>query len=151
MFCRGAVAYCATQQPLDAAVRAGYLAPYDSWRNRIAVLRFVQDIPLQPGDPSYRVVSEVEERLPLLRDVPMIICWGEKDFVFDGDFLDEWKRRFPQAEVMFPRAGHFVLEDAGNEILRSQHSCGHIRSEGIIVCSRFCKVSPQRRCVGCEC
>ena len=48
----------------------------------------------------------------------MLICWGEKDFVFDQHFLDEWRRRFPEAEVhAFADAGHFVLEDAGEEII----------------------------------
>jgi haloalkane dehalogenase len=43
----------------------------------------------------------------------MLICWGEKDFVFDTDYLAEWRRRFPAAEVhRFPEAGHYVLEDA---------------------------------------
>jgi haloalkane dehalogenase len=48
----------------------------------------------------------------------MLICWGEKDFVFDRDFLDEWIRRFPEAQVQrFPDAGHYVLEDAAEEII----------------------------------
>ncbi len=117
-FCRGAVAFCATRRPLSGDVRAGYLAPYDSWRHRIAVLRFVQDIPLSSTDPSFSLVSEVEKRLPSLRHVPMLICWGEQDFVFDRHFFDEWKRRFPEADVhAFPTAGHFILEDACDEVL----------------------------------
>jgi haloalkane dehalogenase len=115
-FSRGAARYCA-RRPLTGAVRAGYLAPYDSWRNRIAVLRFVQDIPLRPGDRSYALVREVEEGLTRFRGVPMLLCWGERDFVFDLDFLAEWQRRFPDAEVhRFPDAGHYVLEDAAAEI-----------------------------------
>jgi cis-3-alkyl-4-acyloxetan-2-one decarboxylase len=117
-FCRAAVHWCATRRPMPKEVRAGYLAPYDSWRNRVAVLRFVQDIPLRPGDSGYDLVSEVQEGLCRFRDVPMLICWGEKDFVFDRHFLDEWRRRFPRAEVhAFADAGHFVLEDAGDEII----------------------------------
>ena len=43
---------------------------------------------------------------------------GRKDFVFDAHFLAEWRRRFPQAEVhRFADAGHYVLEDAGPEII----------------------------------
>jgi cis-3-alkyl-4-acyloxetan-2-one decarboxylase len=115
-FSRGAVRYCATS-PLPPAVTAGYLAPYDSWRNRLAVLRFVQDIPLGPGDRSYATVKSVEDGLDRFRGVPMLICWGERDFVFDDAFLGEWQRRFPAAEVhRFPDAGHFVLEDAGAAI-----------------------------------
>ena len=116
-FSRGAARYCA-RQPLTGAVRDGYLAPYGSWRDRIAVLRFVQDIPLAPGDRSYELVREVEEGLPRFRNVPMLLCWGERDFVFDLDFLAEWRRRFPEAEVhRFPDAGHYVLEDAAAEIV----------------------------------
>jgi cis-3-alkyl-4-acyloxetan-2-one decarboxylase len=117
-FSRAAVRWCATRRPLSPEARAGYLAPYDSWRNRVAVLRFVQDIPLLPGDTSYDLVSEVQDGLHRFRDVPMLICWGEKDFVFDRHFLEEWRRRFPSAEVhVFADAGHFVLEDAGEEII----------------------------------
>ena len=57
-----------TRMPPD--VSKAYRAPYDSWANRIATLRFVQDIPLDPGDRSYNLVRWVEEHLHLLRDVP---------------------------------------------------------------------------------
>lgn len=117
VFSRAAVRWCVTR-PLPAEVRAGYLAPYASWRDRVAVLRFVQDIPLRPGDSGHDLVTEVQDGLHHFRDRPMLVCWGEKDFVFDRHFLDEWRRRFPAAEVhAFPAAGHFVLEDAGEEII----------------------------------
>jgi haloalkane dehalogenase len=116
-FCRGAARRCVVH-PLSPAVRGAYLAPYDSWRNRIAILRFVQDIPLRHGDASYDLVAEVQEGLHRFRTVPMMICWGERDFVFDADFLAEWRRRFPNAEVhSFPNAGHYVLEDAAEAIV----------------------------------
>lgn len=115
-FCIGAAITC-SQKSLTPEVRKGYLAPYDSPENRVAVLRFVQDIPLKPSDPSYQLVSEVENKLKLFKDRPMLICWGEKDFVFNHLFLEEWERRFPEAIVhRFPTAGHYVLEDAGDEI-----------------------------------
>ena len=106
-----------------AIVRDAYAAPYDSWAHRIAIHRFVQDIPLRPGDRSYELISWVQDRLPLLRSMPMLIVWGMKDFVFDRHFLDEWVRRFPAAEVhRFPRAGHLLFEDereAVNGLVRS--------------------------------
>src|SRR5262249_3448610 len=93
------------------------LAPYDSWAHRIAVLRFVQTIPLRPNDPGYEIVSATEGCLTLLRDRPMLICWGMRDFVFDADFLAEWERRFPAAEVYrYADAGHYLLEDSGDEV-----------------------------------
>jgi len=112
-----AVRWCATRKPLPPEVAAAYLAPYNSWRNRIAVLRFVQDIPLQPGDPGYELVTEVQEGLARFAEVPVQICWGKQDWVFDDHFLAEWKRRMPHAEVLqIDDAGHYVLEDAYEEV-----------------------------------
>ncbi|HEX4590701.1 MAG TPA: alpha/beta hydrolase, partial [Gemmataceae bacterium] len=117
VFCRAAAEWCVVRRPLPPAVRYMYLAPYDSWANRIAVLRFVQTIPLKPSDPGYDIASATEQRLPLLRDKPMLICWGMRDFVFDADFLAQWERQFPAAEVhRYAEAGHYVLEDAGEEV-----------------------------------
>jgi len=106
------------RNPLPAKLRRLYRLPYDSWRNRIATLRFVQDIPLRSGDRSYDLVSRTEAGIEALKGVPMAIFWGERDFVFDGSFLAEWERRFPHAEIhRFPDAGHYILEDARDEIV----------------------------------
>ena len=107
----------ATTRRLPKAVQQGYLAPYDSYANRVAVLRFVQDIPVGPHIPSHAVLREIDERLPVLRDKPMLICWGMRDFCFTPAFLAEWERRFPEATVhRFADAGHYLLEDAGERI-----------------------------------
>ncbi len=117
LFCR-MVTRWGCCRPMPAAVREGYLSPHDSPARRLAHLRFVQDIPLQPGDRSYALVSDVQERLPSFRGTPTLICWGEKDFVFDRHFLAVWHQMLPGAEIhRFPNAGHLVLEDAGEEIL----------------------------------
>ena len=117
-FCRGTARIGCTRRPLPRDVRDAYCAPYDSWEHRIAVLRFVQDIPLRPGDRSYDLVTRIEDGLPRLAEVPTLIGWGMKDFVFDHHFLAEWVRRFPGAEVhRFAQAGHYVLEDEGEQIV----------------------------------
>jgi cis-3-alkyl-4-acyloxetan-2-one decarboxylase len=78
------------------------------------VLKFVQTIPLAPGDAGYDIVSDTAASLPKFRDVPTLLLWGMKDFVFDHHFLEEWKRHFPHAEVYArPDCGHYLLEDAG--------------------------------------
>lgn len=116
-FCRVAARVCAKRRPLSKDAREAYLAPYDSWENRIAVLRFVQDIPLRPTDRAYPIVKGVADSLSLFADVPMLIGWGLKDFVFDRHFLEEWVRRFPDAEVhRFADSGHYILEDQAGHI-----------------------------------
>ena len=105
-------------QPDAGAAAQGIPSPYDSWKNRIATLRFVQDIPLAPGDRNYDLVSATAAGLHLFRELPMILIWGELDFVFDTTFLAEWQERFPAAEVhRFPDAGHYILEDAKEEVV----------------------------------
>jgi haloalkane dehalogenase len=111
-FCLGAAHFGCKRRPMSRDLRGAYVAPYDSWSHRIAIHRFVQDIPLKHGDPSYDLVSWVENRLGRLASIPMLILWGMRDFVFNPRFLDEWLRRFPAAEVQrFSGAGHYLFED----------------------------------------
>ncbi len=110
----GLAARVAFKKPVSAEVRKGYTGPYDSWDNRIATLRFVQDIPLKQGDPGYNIIQATESRLPDFADKPCLLAWGEKDFVFDLHFLNKWKRIFPDAKVLsYPDCGHYIFEDAG--------------------------------------
>ena len=104
--------------PLEKAARAGLLWPYDTWKNRIALLRFVQDIPMNPSHASYECLKEIEDNLYRLRHKPMKICWGMKDWCFDAEFLNQWRQRFPEASVTeYPNAGHYILEDAHEMVI----------------------------------
>jgi haloalkane dehalogenase len=106
------------KNPMPDELRRAYRAPYDSWANRIATLRFVQDIPLAPGDRNYALVSEIAAGLDRFANLPVAIFWGELDFVFDTSFLKEWVRRFPKARVRsYPDAGHYILEDMKEEVV----------------------------------
>jgi len=116
LFSRGA-SWLAPARRMPKAVRDAYCAPYDSPEHRLATLRFVQDIPLAPGDAAYDAVSEVERGLPLFRDTPVLLLWGEQDFVFGPPVRELFERHWPRAEShRFERAGHYVLEDAADEI-----------------------------------
>ncbi|HJZ60271.1 MAG TPA: alpha/beta fold hydrolase [Gemmataceae bacterium] len=117
-FCRAAASWCVTRKKLPADVRAMYLKPYDSPEHRVAVLKFVQTIPLKPSDPGYDIVSDTAASLQKFRDVPAVLLWGMRDFVFDRHFLAEWRRYFPHAEVRtWPDCGHYLLEDAPDEVI----------------------------------
>jgi haloalkane dehalogenase len=97
---------------LSKEIRSGLTAPYNSWKNRIATLRFVQDIPLTPKDAGYGLVKDVQEHLDQFRSTPTLIAWGMKDFVFDRHFLETWMKYLPGARVYrFEDSGHYILED----------------------------------------
>ncbi len=100
------------------AVRAGYLAPYDNWRNRVATHRFVLDIPMRPSHPSYGTLSKIQLGLHGLKPRPVMLLWGMCDWCFTPKFLERFIKVFPYANVhRFVDAGHWVVEDAAQEIL----------------------------------
>ena len=103
---------------MTPAVRAGLLAPYDSWRNRQAIYRFVEDIPTSPRHPSYATLRSIEERLPQLADNPWMFIWGMRDWCFTPEFLAQFLTYYPTAEVhRIADAGHYVVEDAHEQIV----------------------------------
>ncbi|MBU0962035.1 MAG: alpha/beta fold hydrolase, partial [Proteobacteria bacterium] len=115
----GPAIFMAVSKKMNRDVAEGYLAPYDSWKNRVAVAAFVKDIPLSPDHPSYQALVRVEQGLKIIQElrIPMLICWGGKDFCFNKHFYDEWCNRFPEAEThYFAGSGHYLLEDAFGEI-----------------------------------
>lgn len=116
-FSRAALTMAVARQPLSESAKRGLLAPYDSWANRVAVNRFVQDIPLKASHPSYAKLAQVEAGLSQFTDCPMLLLWGAKDWCFTLDFLKEFQRRFPNAEShVIHDAGHYVFEDAPDEV-----------------------------------
>jgi len=118
LFAIGA-AWTATAGRLSAPARRGLLAPYTCPANRLALLRFVQDIPLGPADPSFGLVRRTDEALHQLARVPMLILWGMRDFVFDADYLTQWQNRFPHARVhRFANAGHYLFEEVPGQTAR---------------------------------
>ncbi|MBT3386354.1 MAG: alpha/beta fold hydrolase [Desulfobacula sp.] len=115
VFAKGAL-FLGSKTKLAPDVKKGLVEPYNSWKNRIATLKFVQDIPLTPNDQSYALVNHVEQNLKRLDQTSLLFLWGAKDFVFDLTFLNEFKSRFPRAVThVFHDAGHYLFEDKPEE------------------------------------
>lgn len=113
-----AATFMAVHNRMDARVKGGFLAPYDNWHNRVAIHRFVQDIPTGPLHPSWLTLLQVQDGLVNLTSKPMLILWGGRDFCFNRLFYDEWRRLFPGANAhYFENGGHYVLEDVFPEIV----------------------------------
>ncbi len=119
LFVRGVLRFgLKRRKRLTQNVRAGYLAPYDTFENRIANLKFVQDIPMKQAVPSYSVIQYIERNLKQFDGYPILIIWGSEDFCFNVKFLNKWREIFPRAEVReVCNAGHLVVEDASDEII----------------------------------
>ncbi|MCY2967741.1 MAG: alpha/beta fold hydrolase [Planctomycetota bacterium] len=119
LFARAALSM-AVERPerMTAAVRRGLLAPYGSWHDRVAIQRFVEDIPMSAKHPSYTTLVQVENGLAALTQKPLLLVWGERDWCFTPAFREEFQRRFPAAEAFrLEDAGHYVFEDAIEQII----------------------------------
>ena len=115
----GPATWMSVTKPLAPDVKRGYQYPYDNWANRIATHRFVVDIPSGRGSPSDRALAEIEPRLTLLKDRPVRILWGGKDFCFNRHYYDRWRSLLPEAKAdYFESAGHYVLEDESSRGLQ---------------------------------
>ena len=107
-----------TVAPLSPAVRSGYLYPYGNWHDRVAIDRFVKDIPMRASHRSWPVLKEIEDSLPFWKGKPVQIIWGMQDWCFHERILKAWERILPDAEIhRLGEAGHYLLEDAGEAVL----------------------------------
>lgn len=114
----GPAAWMSVTRPLAPAVKQGFLWPYRSWAERVAVWNFVKDIPLSPRHPSHAVLAEVETGLSRLAEKPVSIVWGGRDFCFNRHFLARWQEIFPAAETtLLEDCGHYVLEDGADRAI----------------------------------
>ncbi len=103
---------------ISPAAKEGFLLPYDSWQTRIATYRFVADIPLDESHPSYATLGEVEENLSKLQDLPTLLLWGERDWVFTPHFMTRFFDFFPQAKGRsYPDCGHLLSEEAPERVI----------------------------------
>jgi haloalkane dehalogenase len=118
VFARAALRMTLNRLPrLPEKVAAGLIAPYDSWEHRVAIARFVQDIPTRPDQPTWQRLKAIEAGLPQLADRPIELVWGMKDWCFRPECLERFEAVFPRARVTrLEDVGHYVMEEASQEV-----------------------------------
>ncbi len=119
LFARAAL-QMATEKPerMTPQVQAGLLAPYDSWANRVAIWRFVRDIPFTRVHPTHATLAQLERDLPSLGHLPITLIWGMRDWCFRPECLRRFQQVFPRAQSHeLADCGHYVVEDAHERIV----------------------------------
>ena len=107
-----------TTTPLSTQVKNGYLLPFQNKSDRTAVYQFVKDIPMSPLHPSIETLLGIEHGLWMLREKPIAIIWGMRDWCFTPKFYERWIDFFPHAESLkLKDAGHLLYEDAIDDII----------------------------------
>ena len=105
---------------LTEAVLNAYRAPFPTPESRLALLCWSRDIPIAESDPSFPDMKEIERRLPLFADIPILLVWGMEDPVLGLPVLRAWQRRYPHAETHeIHDASHFVPEDAPERVVQA--------------------------------
>lgn len=102
----------AVEKKMDEEVKKGYLLPYQTYEDRVAIASFVEDIPMSPIHRSYEVLLQIEHALWMFRENPVCLVWGMRDWCFTPRFLERWILYYPQAKIHYlNNAGHYLLED----------------------------------------
>lgn len=125
LFARAALTMTLNRLPaLEPEVAAGLIAPYKDWNSRIAIARFVQDIPSRKSQATWQTLASMEQSLELFADRPMRIVWGMKDWCFRPECLGRLEQMFPQASTRrLDDVGHYVMEEAADEVIEELLSC----------------------------
>ena len=109
------------RKPSDAEA-AAYGAPFPSVEYQTAALIFPRLVPIRPDHPGAYDSRVAMEKLRTL-DLPVLLPWSDKDPItgpWEAALRSLFKKVAPPLTIK--GAGHFLQEDAGEEI------AGHIRS-----------------------
>lgn len=101
----------AVHRPMDEETFAAY---FDRWRGEGGQAAYLQKV--AQFDEGY--TDEFEPFLGSMQ-TPVRIIWGERDAWLDPAFAQRLRELLPNSELtLIPEAGHFVMEDAPEEVAR---------------------------------
>jgi haloalkane dehalogenase len=101
------------RKKLPRKVMAAYRGPFSERASREPTHIFPREIL-----HSREYLAEVERGLERLRDLPVLLVWGDRDAGFRDVERARFERVFPDYRTIILRgAGHFIQEDAPREIV----------------------------------
>jgi haloalkane dehalogenase len=106
---------CTSELPDD--VVAAYDAPFPARESKTGMLMFPEQVPTEPEHPSAAKMREVREQLQSW-ERPALVFFGDSDPIFSPRVAERIAELIPGAELQQPiaGAGHFLQEDAGEEV-----------------------------------
>jgi haloalkane dehalogenase len=106
---------------LTPQVMAAYRGPFPTRASRTPTHIFSAEIVR-----SQQYLREVEAGLRRLTDRPVLIVWGDQDFAFREKERQRFEQIFPRHRTVILRgAGHFIQEDAADEIIAAMVKWWH--------------------------
>ncbi len=98
---------------IPAAVMEAYWAPFPDEESRKAYQAFATMFPDSTSHPSYMPMREVEQALPRVK-IPTLIIWGTGRS--GPAYAERIAKMIPDSKISQVKAGHFVPEDAPDEV-----------------------------------
>ena len=109
---------------LSEAVMGAYRGPFPDPPSRRPVHVLPREILA-----ARPLLEEVERGLPALRDRPALILWPTKDVAFREPERRRWEAVFPNHDtVLLEGAGHYMQEDAAEEIVAAIRGCARLQA-----------------------
>ncbi len=100
-------------ESMSPSIEAGYLKPYHSVLDRIAISHGLSDIPIFPDHPSLEKYDELEDKAFVLCNKKMKFFWSDLDFFHTMFSLKRWAKILPNALLKrYERGNYFLLEDS---------------------------------------
>jgi pimeloyl-ACP methyl ester carboxylesterase len=108
-----------TRRAMTEAEKRAYHHVFDEPNSDHVVLTWPRTIPLREGDRGWADMQGIQQRLPELSKVPVLLLWAPEDNVFSIEYANRLKELLPQAEgpILFERAGHFLQDDRGPDVV----------------------------------
>jgi len=96
---------------------AAYDAPFPTPESKAGTLAFPELVPTEPEHPNTAPLLAIREALRSW-EKPTLVLFGDSDPIFRPEVADSISRLIPGAlpPEIVPNAGHFVQEDAGEEV-----------------------------------
>jgi haloalkane dehalogenase len=101
------------RRKIPKEVMAAYRGPFAERTSRVPTQIFSREI-LRSRD----YLAAVERGIERLKDLPVLLLWGERDSAFREVERARFEQAFPKHHTVVLRgAGHFIQEDAADEIV----------------------------------
>jgi haloalkane dehalogenase len=116
-FQAGRLIRAAAVRGLTDDVVAAYDAPFPAPESKAGVLAFPELVPTEPEHPNTAPLMAIREALGSW-EKPALVLFGDSDPIFRPEVAEAIARWIPGAlpAELVEQAGHFVQEDAGEEV-----------------------------------
>ena len=106
------------RRPVDPRAMENYLAIHDTPAKRAGLATFPKMIPNRANHPNATYIDQIRKELERW-DIPVLVVWADGDMAWKPDEGARIAQTVPDGEFYLVRnAGHFLQEDAGEEIAR---------------------------------